>query len=157
MFKSIFWENSGLCSLNFLIDGGDGPKNMEPFLLYTSLVLNVQNKPGGLDSWDKLRSRFVKKSWHYGDILCMKMMKSLDELRNLDEKYTKIHPLLHWDRDKLSRNYEISRSRRISRSRSRQSFWKCWHFLNCRDKLFDDVEIETLYRDHIKTNWDPQA
>ena len=51
-----------------------------------------------------------------------------------------------WCRDKI----EISRS-------SRLTFWRCRDFLNCRDSLFDNVEIESLDQDHVETNRDPQA
>ncbi len=37
--------------------------------------------------WDA--SRFVKKSWHYWNLLSLNMMKSLDWLRNLDKKMQK--------------------------------------------------------------------
>jgi len=49
----------------------------------------------------------------------MKIKKSLDKMRNLDEKCAKIHLLLDQDQNKLLRNYKISRSRWISQSRSR--------------------------------------
>ena len=44
----------------------------------------------------------------------------------------------------------------ISRS-SRLTFWNCRDFLGRRDRLFFGVEIESLDRDHVETNRDPQA
>ena len=72
---------------------------------------------------------------------------------------TKIHTLLGRDRDKLSRNAKIFRSRQIFWSRLRlfgldvdvetklRSLDLDQDFLDCRDSLFDDVE----------TNRDPQG
>ncbi len=51
-----------------------------------------------------------------------------------------------WCRDEI----EIYRS-------SRLTFWRCQDFLDCRDSLFDDVEIESLDWDHVETNRDPQG
>ena len=39
---------------------------------------------------------------------------------------------------------------------SRQRFWKCRDFLDCRDLHFDSFEIESLEREMIKTNRDPR-
>jgi hypothetical protein len=58
------------------------------------------------------RSRFVEKSRHCQGLKSRRIEKSRRE-------NTKIHALLGRDRDKLSRNAENFRSRRISRSRSR--------------------------------------
>ncbi len=96
------------------------------------------------------QSRFVEKSRHCRGLKFRQIEKSWRE-------NTKIHALLGRDLDKLSRNAENFRSRRISRSRSRLTFWRCWDFLECRDSLFDDVEIESLDRDHFETNRDPQG
>jgi hypothetical protein len=108
--------------------------------------------------------------------------ESLDGLRNLDKKIQKsthlsikiktncqetpkfsdLDEFLDLDRDFLvwtlmsRQNWEVSISTRISRL-SRCTFWRCQDFLNCRDSLFDNVEIETLDWDHVKTNWDPQG
>ena len=60
----------------------------------------------------KMQSRFVEKSWHCQGLKSRRIEKSRRE-------NTKIHALLDQDRDKLSRNAKIFRSRRISRSRSR--------------------------------------
>ncbi len=51
-----------------------------------------------------------------------------------------------WCQDKI----EISRS-------SRLTFCRCWDFLNCWNLPFPSVKIETLDRDHVETNQDPQA
>ncbi len=40
---------------------------------------------------------------------------------------------------------------------SRLTFWNCRDFLGRRDWLFFGVEIESLDRDHVETNRDPQA
>ncbi len=93
-------------------------------------------------------SRFVQKSWHYQNFWISTLLKFLD-----------------LDFIKILRSRQISQSWlrlfgldivKISRL-SRQNFWKCQDFLDCRDELFDDVEIETLDQDTINTNWDPQA
>jgi hypothetical protein len=123
-------------------------------------------------------SRFVKKSQHCQSLLSLKMMKSLDGLRNIDKKIQKSTHFsikietncwetptfldLDLDRDFLvwtlmsRQNREVSISTEISQL-SRCTFWRCWYFLDCRDSLFDDVEIESLDWDHVETNWDPQG
>ncbi len=40
---------------------------------------------------------------------------------------------------------------------SRLRFWKCQDFLDCWDQPFTSVEIKSLNRDHVETNWDPHA
>ncbi len=45
---------------------------------------------------------------------------------------------------------------KISQS-SRLTFWNCRDFLDRRDLLFFGVEIESLDRDHVETNRDPQG
>ncbi len=58
--------------------------------------------------------------------------QSLNEWRNLNKKYAKIHLLLDPDQDELSRNDKISRSCRISRSWSRLLGW--------------DIDVKTMSR-----------
>jgi hypothetical protein len=86
--------------------------------------------------WDALRfsrfvmtqSRFVEKSRHCRGLLSLKMMKSLDRLRNLDKKIQKSTHFSIEIKTKLSRNAKIFRSRQISRSQSWSGHW-------CRDKI----------------------
>ncbi len=66
-----------------------------------------------LSRFVETQSRFVEKS------------RRIEKSRR---ENTKIHALLGRDRDKLSRNAENFRSRRISRSRSRQTVEKCRKF-----------------------------
>ncbi len=55
--------------------------------------------------------------YYYIIFFSLEMTKGLDILRNLDEKYAKIHLLLDRDQDELPRNAKIFRSRPISQSR----------------------------------------
>ncbi len=122
-----------------------------------------------VESENDEKSWRIEKSRHCQSLLSLKMMKSLDGLRNLDEKIQKsthfsieiktncrempkfsdLDEFLDLDRDFLvwtlmsRRNREVSIE--ISRS-SRLSFWRRQDFLDCRDSLFDDVEIETTSR-----------
>jgi hypothetical protein len=62
-----------------------------------------------------------------------------------------------WDWKVVSRqNQDFSISIETSWS-STQAFWNCRDFLNRWDLLSASVKIESLDRDHVKTNWDPQA
>ena len=118
------------------------------------------------------QSRFVEKSRHCRGLLSLKMMKSLNGFRNLEEKIQKsthfsieietncremmkfsdLDKFLNLDWDFLvwtlmsRRNREVTISTEISWL-SRHTFWCCQDFLDCRDSLFDDVE----------TNGDPHA
>ena len=56
----------------------------------------------------------------------------------------------------IKTNWDFSILIETSQS-SKQAFWKCRDFLYCQDQLSASVEIESLNRDTIKTNWDPQA
>jgi hypothetical protein len=81
---------------------------------------------------------------------CQEMTKNLglDKLLDLDQDF------YIWTM--MSRqNREVSISIKILLSR--WTFWQCQDFLDCWVKLFDDVEIESLEQDTIKTNQDPQA
>jgi hypothetical protein len=118
-------------------------------------------------------SRFIEISRHYRDLWgtsgskistnweisiekCDKLTNSWSRSRQTVEICQKCHVSTdfsistfgtgRWCRDKI----EISRS-------SRLTFWKCRDFLNSRDQLSASVEIESLDRDTIETNWDPQA
>ncbi len=53
--------------------------------------------------------------------------------------------------------WDLCRDRRDKSRLLRWTFWKCQDFLDCRDKLFDNVKIETLNWDQVETNWGPQA
>jgi hypothetical protein len=110
-------------------------------------------------------ARFVKKFGHYWDLLSLKMMKSLNQLRNLYEKMQKsTHFSIEietncWEMPKFSdleefidrdflvwtlmlrQNWEVSISTKIS-PLLRRTLWRCWDFLNCPDALFDNVEID---------------
>ncbi len=134
----------------------------------------------GLSRFVETQSRFTKKSWHCRDLLSLKMMKSLDGLRNLNEKCK--NPLSSWRVSTISTNFlisisietfwsghwcrdEIEKSRCrevIKKSRCRDKIKKSQkikksrcgpRFLNCRDALYEAVE--TLKK--VETNRDPQA
>jgi hypothetical protein len=64
----------------------------------------------------------------------------------------------------MSRNPEKSQSRpkstvlaKLIETKSRLTFWNCRDFLDRRDWLFFGVEIESLDRDHVETDRDPQG
>ncbi len=77
-----------------------------------------------------------------------------DELKKTVEIWIETFGSGHWCQDEIEKSQSILIE--ISRL-SRQTFWKSQDFLNCRDKLFDNVEIETLNQNHVETNRDPQA
>ncbi len=77
---------------------------------------------------------------------CCKMpnFPGLNKLLDLDRDF--------WVWTLISRrNGEVLILTKISRL-SRQNFWKCWDFLDCQDKLFDKVKIETLDPAQVKIN-----
>ncbi len=53
-------------------------------------------------------------------------------------------------------NWDFSTSIETSQL-SRLWFWKCQDFLNCRDRPFSSIKIESIDRDHVNTNRDSQA
>ncbi len=77
-------------------------------------------------------------------------------------KFSDLDKFLDLDRDFLvwtlmSRlNQEISISTEIPRS-SRLTFENRRDYPSRRDWYFFGVEIKSLNRDHVETNWDPQA
>ncbi len=98
-------------------------------------------------------SRFVEKSRHCRSLLSLKMMKSLDGMRNLDEKIQKsTHFSIEIETN--CRNAEIFRSQQNSRSRffgldvdvETKS-----RYLDRRDLLFDAVEIFSTVETHSLT------
>ncbi len=78
---------------------------------------------------------------------CRDLPKSSRLDRFLDQDF--------WDwKVMLRQNQDIS----IKKSRlSRPTFCRCQDILDCWDLPFQSVEIETLNRDHVETNRDPQA
>jgi hypothetical protein len=106
-----------------------------------------------LPNWE-ISTRTMQKSTYFSieiETNCQEMTKfpGLNEFLDLDRDF-KVWTLMS------RQNWEMLISVKISRL-SRQTFWKCQDFLNCRDEQFDDVETETLDQDHVKTNGDPQA
>ncbi len=104
----------------------------------------------------KTLSRFVEKSRHCRGLLSLKMMKSLDGLRNLDEKIQKsMHFLIEIETNcretpkfsDLDKILDLNWDFLAWMLMSRLTFWRCQDFLDRRDSLFDDVE----------TNRDPHA
>ncbi len=121
------------------------------------------------------QSRFVEKSRHCWGLKSRRILKSRRE-------NTKIHALLGRDRDKLLRNAENFRSRRISWSRSRlfglfgrvetksrfldldreiliveTNFLKLSRFSRPSRLTFFRCRDRDLDQDHVETNRDPQA
>ncbi len=110
-----------------------------------------------------------------------KWLNSLDGLRNLDKKmqnYTNFSIKIETSSQKmpkfpglnefldLHQNFLVwtlmmrqnwNWSRLIFFDSQDKFFWKCQDFLDCCDKLVEDVEIEILDQDMIKTNWDTQT
>jgi hypothetical protein len=149
-------------------------KLLKPVEIFSTVKKNFFLSPSRflksrLFSWDFVLSRFLLRLSRFVgtnqdlsrnlDIMetfwVWKWQKSFNKLRNMDEKYAKIHLLLDrdfWVWTLMSRqNQEILISIKISWL-SRWTFWKCQDFLHCLDELFDNVEIESLHRDMIKTN-----
>jgi hypothetical protein len=52
-------------------------------------IVEICQDASRLSRFVETQSRFVEKSWHCRGLLSLKMMKSLDGLRNLDEKIQK--------------------------------------------------------------------
>jgi hypothetical protein len=82
---------------------------------------------------------------------CRETLKfsDLDKFLNLDWDFLVLTLMWRQNREALI-STEISQL-------SRRTFWPCQNFLDSQDAPFDDVEIETLNRDMIETNRDPQA
>jgi hypothetical protein len=114
--------------------------------------------------WDA--SRFVEKSQHYRDLLMVKMMESLDGLRNLDRKMQKSTHLsikIETNCPETQKFYNLDEFLDLDRH------FLVWTlmFLNCRDALFENVEIFSTVETNsltmsrlrltIETNLDPQA
>jgi hypothetical protein len=116
------------------------------------------------DAWRL--SRFVETRRDFQDLSrCSRDLSRPFESEN-DEKSrrieksrrenTKIHALLDRDRDKLSRNAEIFRSRQISQSRLRffgldVDVETKSRYLDCRDLLLDAVKIFSTVETHSLT------
>jgi len=112
------------------------------WLLTPILTNRPINKPGGLDCLDQSRSRFL-------DLSRCPFLKCRDFLDSWDVLFQSVKiKSLDLDKDK---NWEKLRLYSIG-------FVKI-----CRDVIFQTVEnfltvkIETLDRDHVKSNCDPQA
>ncbi len=89
------------------------------------------------------------KSMHFSieiETNCRETLKfsDLDEFLDLDWDFWSGH----WCQDKIEKSLCQDE---IEKSQSQLRFLDCW------DALFDAVKIETLDRDTIKTNQDPQA
>jgi hypothetical protein len=78
---------------------------------------NGRDYPSRRDQLFFSRSRFLKSRLFSRDFVALRFLSRFVEKSQREN--TKIHALLDRDRDKLSRNAKIFRSRRISRSRSR--------------------------------------
>ncbi len=120
------------------------------------------------------QSRFVEKSRHCREISTLSRPKVSTDWEISTRKYK--NPRTSRSRSRqtvekrrkfqISTNFSISietfRTFRTCRDKieiSRSSsltFWNCRDFLGRRDWLFFGVEIESLDRDHVETNRDPQ-
>jgi hypothetical protein len=101
--------------------------------------------------WEIFTNRQLWKVTSFHRCLLVKWIKS-SNLIEIYENYSyfsiEIFGSGWWCRDKI----------KISRSwSSRLTFWNCWDFLDRRDWLFFGVKIESLDRDHVETNRDPQG
>ncbi len=108
----------------------------------------------------KTLSRFVEKSQHCRGLLSLKMMKSLDELRNLNKKIQSTSRSRSRQTVKKRRNFQISTKFSISikifwsgrwcRDEIKIS-WSRLRYLDRRDLLFDTVEIFSTVETHSLT------
>jgi hypothetical protein len=156
--STFFLSRSRFLKLRFFSRDFDASRFLSRFSRRVEII-EICRDASRFSRFVEMQSRFVKICREISTALRPFESENDEKSQRIEKSWqenTKIHALLDRDRDKMSRNAEIFRSRRKSRS-SRLTFWRCRDFLDCRDSLFGNVEIESLDRDHVETNWDPQG